>query len=78
MQNILYNKRQKTIDRFLLEINSGGELNIRENGIIEIIFEDKKFKEVIFPFSGKYTRNGWRILVAIENEISKIEKRLNI
>ena len=47
---------------------------VGESGIITIIFEKGKFVSAHFPFSGNYTRNGWRILAAISNEIDLIER----
>lgn len=42
---------------------------------IEITLKNGIFHEVSFPFSGRYTRDQWRILSFIESEITKLEKR---
>lgn len=73
MSRVLYDKKREQIDIFSYEINSGGEYDIKENGIVIIEFVNKKLNKVTFPMKGFYTRNGWRILCAIENEISEIE-----
>lgn len=40
---------------------------------IKIIFINDNFSHVDFDFSGKYTRDQWRLMVEIEKEISMIE-----
>lgn len=69
----LYNKISERTDTYKMKINQGGSLDIKESGWITITFVDGKFKSVKYPFTGPYTRNGWRILAAIEAEISRIE-----
>lgn len=61
-------------DIYEYTINSGGEFCIQEHGDIQIEFENGVFKKATFPFQGTYTRNGWRILAAIETMIAIIEK----
>lgn len=66
--NIITNRVEYTFD-----INAGGSLQIKERGKVTITFVDGAFHSVDFPFNGKYTRNGWRILAAINDKIQAIE-----
>lgn len=75
-QKLLYEPRHERLDSFRFKINGGGELGVKEDGEICITFRDGKFEGAKFPFSGNYTRNGWRILAAIESKICDIETRL--
>ena len=43
---------------------------------VTIIFENRKFKECRFSFSGTYSREEWAILAAIEKLILEIEEAL--
>jgi len=74
--SLLYDKTHIRTDTFTYKINSGGEFSIRESGIVTIVFENGRFVKAEFPFTGSYSRNGWRILSAINNEISQIESEL--
>jgi hypothetical protein len=38
-----------------------------------ITFEDGRFQKCTFPFAGNYTREQWRMLAELENEICRIE-----
>lgn len=73
--NVLYNERHTKTDIYHYEINEGGEFQIIESGDITIVFENDVFVSVSFPFREKYSRNGWRILAAINEKISEIEKQ---
>lgn len=70
---LLFDKKHRHTDFFTYQINRGGELNVKECGTVAIRFVDGKFADVEFPFKGPYTRNGWRILAAIEAEITRLE-----
>jgi len=72
--NTLYDWEHTRIDIYTAQINSGGENNVKEHGTITIEFHDGRFFTASYPFSGTYTRNGWRILAAIEAEITRIEE----
>lgn len=71
--NLLYGKTKTKEEKFTYKINSGGDLNVKENGMITIIFENEQFREVMLPFGGEYSRNGWMILAQINEEIRNIE-----
>jgi len=73
---MLYNQAHTQTDIYCYEINSGGELFVYESGKVVIVFENKKFVSASYPMSGTYTRNGWRILVAINEKIEIIEQAL--
>ena len=48
----------------------------RETGTIEkahILFQDGKFHRCVFPFHNYYTREQWRMLARLEQEITAIE-----
>lgn len=76
--SIFYNKKKKKIETYSYQINSGWNGTIRENilesGEIVITFKNDKFCTATFPFSGEYTRTGWKLLVEIERKITEIEK----
>lgn len=72
--NFLYDRQHKKRDEYLYEINGGGEHRIKEKGSVLITFEDEEFVKANFPFEEPYTRNQWRILGEIENEITRIEE----
>ena len=76
MQHLLYNKSHIRRDTFTYEINSGGELDVKECGVVAIHFVNGKFERAEYPMHDKYTRNGWRILAVIEVEIAKLEKEM--
>ena len=42
-------------------------------GKVVIIFENGKFYRCVFPFTCTYTREQWKALAAIEEEIHRIE-----
>jgi len=42
-------------------------------GKVVIVFENGKFSRCDFPFRGTYTREQWKALAAIEEEIHRIE-----
>ena len=71
---LLYDKQKHTTDTYTYQINSGGELGVKETGIITIVSIDGKFDHVKFGFAAPYSRNGWRILAAIEKEIESISQ----
>lgn len=75
--SLLYDEQRTTTDTFFYKINSGGELDVKETGEVVIEFKDKKFHSVrcnSFEVSlREITRNGWRLLAAIERKISDIE-----
>ena len=73
---LLYNATKETRETYSFQINSGGELGVEETGTVTITFLNGKFEKCHFPFAGNYTRNGWRILAAIEQKISEIEAQL--
>ena len=75
-QNFLYGKAHERHDFYSYEINSGGQMGVYETGKITIHFIDGQFSNAHFPFSGTYTRNGWRILAEIERRITAIEESL--
>lgn len=74
MSNILYDMEHEQTDEFAFKINRGGEYQINESGTVEITFRNGEFQSVRYPLAGTYTRNGWRILAAIEDKISRIER----
>lgn len=71
---VLYGCKAEQRDTYTLTINGGEEHRIEECGEVQIVFVNQKFKEAKFPMNGSYTRNGWRILAAIEQKISQIEQ----
>jgi hypothetical protein len=75
---LLYNETNVRKDVYSYKINGGGEFFVHESGTVTITFENGKFVSASFPFSGQYTRNGWRILAEINNKIEEIEKKLAI
>lgn len=77
-QRLLFDKQAESTQIYSFQINSGGTLQIKESGIVTIVFRNNKFQKTIFPFTGTYSRNAWRILAAIEEEIQKIEEDLNL
>ena len=42
-------------------------------GKVVITFENGKFSRCVFPFTCTYTREQWKALAAIEEEIHRIE-----
>lgn len=77
-QRLLYDKINETTDVYSFQINSGGPLHVKERGLVEITFKNGKFESVSLPFpvTPGATRNAWRILAAIEEEIGKVEVEL--
>ena len=73
---LLYNEIPTRTDTYCYEINSGGELYVQESGQVKIGFDNKEFVRASCPFSGTYSRNGWRILAAINEKIKQIEQAL--
>ncbi len=71
---LLYDRDRTRTDTYCFQINSGGEFFVKESGTVKIIFENGVFVSASFPFCGSYTRNGWRILAAINDEINIIEQ----
>lgn len=45
-------------------------------GEIEIIFENGKFFNCIYHFSGNYSREQWRELAEIEAKITELESKI--
>ena len=72
-QKLLYGAEQFVTHNFTYKINSGGELGVKEQGNIQVTFKNGNFAYASFPFQGPYTRNGWRILAAINQKIEEIE-----
>ena len=75
--NVLYKESKKIIHTFT--INEGGELNIRVGGYglnvdLSITFEDGKFVECRFPFTGTYERQHWHIFEAVNKKITELEE----
>ena len=77
--NILYNDQKVTTEVFNYKIYQGGSLSLKvSNGsdrFVEIVFENKKFKEVRL---GSLLENGidrsmWHVLGAIAEKIKEIE-----
>lgn len=75
--SLLYDEAKKKTEVFSFQVNSGGIDNVRESGVISIIFIDDKFSSVSFPLTGSYSRNGWKIMAAINQKIEEIEGRKN-
>ena len=73
---MLCNKDHARTDTYRYDINGGGEFFVKESGKVVIVFENKKFVAASYPMCGKYTRNGWRILAAINKEIEILEQTL--
>ena len=71
--DMLYNQKHTKTDVYSYEINGGGKYSVKEQGQVEIIFVEGKFAKASYPFLGIYSRNGWRILAAVEKEIATIE-----
>ncbi|MBT4876329.1 MAG: hypothetical protein HOJ48_01215 [Desulfobacula sp.] len=74
-QKLLYGMELTRTDVYKLTINSGGNLMVKTNGEVTIVFVNGKFEQVSFLFTGRYTRNQWRILSAIEQMIGKLEAK---
>lgn len=74
--NLLYDKKVRTEQVFTYQINRGGMHHVTNDGDVVIVFVNGRFDHARFPFSGSYDRNEWRILKAIEEEISRIEESL--
>lgn len=55
------------------DIYTGQHENFRNGETITISFFNGTFDGVSFPFSGHYTRNHWKILRFIEEEITRLE-----
>ena len=72
---LLYDETKEKYETYTYRINGGGSYFIIETGKIILTFVDGKFFKAEFPFVGMYSRNGWRILAAIEQKISEIEAR---
>jgi hypothetical protein len=73
---LLYDENQELLHTFSYKINSGGNDDVKETGEVSITFKNGRFELAHFPFNGPYTRNGWRILAAIERRITAIEQQL--
>ena len=71
---MLYDEIHTKTDIYEYNINGGGEYHVEETGIVRIVFENKKFKMAAFPLRKTYTRNGWRIMAAINEKIEQIER----
>ena len=71
----LYDEVKKKIEVYSFQINQGGPEFIREHGIVSVTFIDDKFSSVAFPLTGQYSRNGWKIMAAINRKIEEIETR---
>ena len=71
--NLLYNDQHTKTDTYSYTINSGGEFYVTESGKVTIVFENGVFISASFPFRDRYSRNGWRILAAINKKIEEIE-----
>ena len=74
--NMLYNVTNTQTDTYCYEINSGGDFYVKETGNVTIVFENGKFVSASYPMSKRYTRNGWRILAAINERIEAIEQAM--
>lgn len=74
INRLLYDEQRDTIDTYSYDINSGGELSVSEHGIVTIIFKNKKFYTANYPMEGMLSRNGWRIMAAINEKIEAIEE----
>lgn len=72
----LFNKTKKETVEYSYQINGGGEWDVKESGSVVLRFENGKFVSCEFPFCGRYTRNGFRILAEIDKEIDGIEEEL--
>lgn len=70
MSALLIRKKTVNTDVYTYEINSN---DIKECGIVNITFVNQKFSEAIYPLKDKYSRKGWEILAAINEEIKLIE-----
>lgn len=68
---LLYGAECEQRHIYTFKINTG--LYEKESGQVKITFKDGRFESAAFPFSGNYTRNGWRILAEIEQKITDIE-----
>ena len=73
--NLLYDEKHTKLDTYEYQINGGGKYYVKESGRVTIVFENGHFKSASFPLSGQYSRNGWRILAAMNEKISYIEMR---
>lgn len=49
---------------------------IREQGVVVVTFTNGVFERAEFPFNGLYSRNGWRLLAAINAFIEAKEQEL--
>lgn len=76
MQDLLFDRKHTRTDIFTYRIIGDNALGVKKDGEVAIHFLNGKFSHVYFPFTGKYTRNGWRILAAIEAEIARLEGEL--
>lgn len=75
---LLFGRKRNTTEVFTYKINSGGDDVVTESGEIRITFVNGAFEKAVYPFVGVYSRNGWRILKAIEQAISEIESVLTL
>lgn len=71
---LLFDKTKQTVETYTFKINSGGIHYVQERGEIDIVFIDGKFSSVEHPFTGPASRNAWRIMAAINEEIERIEQ----
>ena len=65
---LLSNRKHMKIDTYYFDIE--------ESGAVIITFQNGEFLKAEYPFSGIYSRNCWRILSAINEEIEKLEKEM--
>jgi hypothetical protein len=68
--NLLFNEHVNKTEEYCYKIEVEGE-----KAVIIIVFENEMFERVSFPFGGPYTRSEWRILAAIERQITEIEEK---
>ena len=73
---MLYDRTHTQTDTYCYKINGGGVFLVKEKGEVVIVFENKKFVSASYPMSETYTRNGWRILAAINEEIELLDQAL--
>jgi len=69
---LLSNRKHMKIDTYYFDIKEGE----KSGGAVIITFQNGEFLKAEYPFSGIYSRNCWRILSAINEEIEKLEKEM--
>lgn len=77
MNDLLFDKQRHKLETFTSRISvpepsAWGQ----SDHDLTIIFENGVFREAKFTMSGTYSRHDWRVLAAIEEEISRLEKQL--